>query len=223
MLSAWCAKHSPVPFVFSLDSLFQNRCKHPAVTSLEEHWQDKWLGELIIVGKLMALFCHAIANFVMTECAYISFIDVPSLVCEDPRYLNYSISFSVFPFIRLLIGGFALMLLTWWEFCFCQSWFPCHNKQQFSLVFQGIVGVLRWNYERAPSGVPYIFFQLTASSLLRITRCITLLRWLIRLIVLLFGQSHVLPFFRSGGIISDIVQSLGHKLSTGSDFLTYDG
>ena len=72
---------------------------------------------LIFVGKLMAVFPHSIAGLVTADydCArliFTSFIDVPSLVCVDPRYMNWSTSSSVFPFIHMLVDGLGLMLLT---------------------------------------------------------------------------------------------------------------
>ena len=51
----------------------------------------------------------------MAECAsasliFTSFIDVPSLVGVDPRFLNCIISSSVFPFIHVLVHGLGLLL-----------------------------------------------------------------------------------------------------------------
>ena len=65
----------------------------------------------------MALFFHSIASLVMAECAcasliFTSFTDVPSLVCVEPKYLNWSTSSSVCPFICMLVDGLNLMLLT---------------------------------------------------------------------------------------------------------------
>ena len=65
----------------------------------------------------MALFSHCISSLVMAEfdCAsliFTSFIDVPSLVYADLRYLEWSTSSCVFPFIYMLVDGLALMLLT---------------------------------------------------------------------------------------------------------------
>ena len=53
----------------------------------------------------------------MAECAcanliYISFNDVSSLVCVDPKYLNWSTSSSTFPFISILVDGLGFVLLT---------------------------------------------------------------------------------------------------------------
>ena len=69
------------------------------------------------MGKLMALLFHSIASLVVAECAYVSliftsFIDVPSLVCVDLKYLNWPTSSSVFPFIYMLVDGLGLMVLT---------------------------------------------------------------------------------------------------------------
>ena len=76
---------------------------------------QEWL-DLNFVENLMALFCHSIASLVEPECAcasviFTSFIDIPSLVCVDPRYLNLSTSSSVLPFIHILVNGHDLMLL----------------------------------------------------------------------------------------------------------------
>ena len=66
----------------------------------------------------MALFFHSsIASPVMAECAcaslvFTSFTDVLSLVCVEPKYLNWSTSSSVCPFICMLVDGLGLMLLT---------------------------------------------------------------------------------------------------------------
>ena len=64
----------------------------------------------------MALFFHSIASLAMAECAcarliFTSFIGAPSLVCVDPRYLNWSTSSSVFPFSHTLEYDHGLMLL----------------------------------------------------------------------------------------------------------------
>ena len=70
------------------------------------------------MGKLMALFFHSIASLVvMAECACASliftfFTDVLSLVCVEPKYMNWSTSLSVCPFICMLLGGLGLTLLT---------------------------------------------------------------------------------------------------------------
>ena len=69
------------------------------------------------MGKLMQLFLHSIASFVIAECAcaslmLTSFIDVPSLVCVDPRYMNWSTASRVFPFFHMLVDGLGLMRLT---------------------------------------------------------------------------------------------------------------
>ena len=66
----------------------------------------------------MALvFCstaQSTASLVMAECACASlifnfFVDVPSLVCVDPKYLNWSTSSS--GFIGMLVDGLGLVLL----------------------------------------------------------------------------------------------------------------
>ena len=64
----------------------------------------------------MALFFHSIASLVMAECAcpsviFTSFTDAPSLFCVEPKYLNWSASSGVCPFICMLADGFGLMLL----------------------------------------------------------------------------------------------------------------
>ena len=66
----------------------------------------------------MALVFHGTAGLVMAECACASLICTslmlfaPSLVCVEPKYLNWPTSSSVFPFIHMLKDGFGLMLLT---------------------------------------------------------------------------------------------------------------
>ena len=80
----------------------------------------------------------------MAECAcasliFTSFIDVPSLVCVDPNYLNWSTS-NTFSFIHILVDG---LTLCWWRrFCFRRSLFPCRNQQLFSPAFQWVGAVL---------------------------------------------------------------------------------
>ena len=64
----------------------------------------------------MALFFNSIASLVMAECActgliFTYFADVPSLVYVEPKYLNWSTSSSVCPFIHMLADGLGLMLL----------------------------------------------------------------------------------------------------------------
>ena len=65
----------------------------------------------------MVLFFHSIASLVMVQCAcaslnFTSFTDVPSLVCVEPKYLNWFTSPIVCPFISMLEDGLGLMLLT---------------------------------------------------------------------------------------------------------------
>ena len=65
----------------------------------------------------MALFFHSIASLVMAECAcasliFTSFTDVPSLVCVEPKHLNWYTSSSVCLFTCMLVDGLDLMLLT---------------------------------------------------------------------------------------------------------------
>ena len=43
--------------------------------------------------------------------SFTSFADVPSLVCVEPKYLNWSASSCVCPFICMLVDGLGLMLL----------------------------------------------------------------------------------------------------------------
>ena len=116
MIAIWYAKHPPVAYVFKgLDSPFQVRCQRPALTFIKQYWQDKWIVEFNHCGAKW--WYHSIASLFRTECAcvsliFTSFIDVPSLVCVDPRYLKWSTSSSVFPFIHMLISGIVLRLLT---------------------------------------------------------------------------------------------------------------
>ena len=80
-----------------LDSPLQFSRKRPALSSIDrlQHWQDKWLVEFYHCGKtIMALFFHSIASLVMAQCAFASliftsFTDVRSLVCVEPKYLNW--------------------------------------------------------------------------------------------------------------------------------------
>ena len=56
----------------------------------------------------MALFFHSNASLVMAECAcanliFTSFIDVPSLVCVEPKYLNWFKHLSV----HLVVGRWS--------------------------------------------------------------------------------------------------------------------
>ena len=65
----------------------------------------------------MAFFFHSTAGLVVAECACTclvstSYNDVQSLVCVDPKYLNWATSSSTFPFIHMLVEGLGLMLLT---------------------------------------------------------------------------------------------------------------
>ena len=99
----------------------------------------------MFVEKLMALFFHSVASLVNAECAcagliFTSFIDVPYLVCVNPRYLNCQ-----------FLTAFSQLSLCWWSwlnaddgnFAFIGSWIPCRIQQQFSPVFQWVAGVLR--------------------------------------------------------------------------------
>ena len=74
---------------------------------------------------------------VMVEYACISLIltslvDVLSLICVNPRWLNWSTSSSTFPIFCILVDGLDLMLLT----------SICRTQQLFSSVFQWDVGIL---------------------------------------------------------------------------------
>ena len=56
----------------------------------------------------MALFFQSIARLVIAECAcanliFTPFIDVPSLVCVDPKYLSLYTSSSGLPFLHTLV------------------------------------------------------------------------------------------------------------------------
>ena len=52
------------------------------------------------------------AECVCASLTFTPFIDVPCLICVDSKYLNWSTSSSVFPFIPMLVNGYGLMLLT---------------------------------------------------------------------------------------------------------------
>ena len=59
----------------------------------------------------MALFIHNITSLDMAKCAcacliFTSFVDVPSLVCVDPKYLNWPTSSSALSFIQMLVDLF---------------------------------------------------------------------------------------------------------------------
>ena len=47
-----------------------------------------------------------------TSLIFTFFTNVPSLVCVEPKYLNWSTSSSIYPFICMLLDGLGLMLLT---------------------------------------------------------------------------------------------------------------
>ena len=56
MLSVWYAKYSPVAFVFKgLNSPLQFRRQRPALISIAQYWQDKWLVESNILTKTDSL------------------------------------------------------------------------------------------------------------------------------------------------------------------------
>ena len=137
MFFLWYARHLPVAFVFkSLDSTLQIRRQHPAITSIEQYWQDKWFAQLIVVGNWRLCFFHSITSLVVTEyaCAsltFTSFIDVPSLLRVDHKYLNWSTS-SAF---------YSSTLWCCWR-GFCLWWFSYRIQQLFSPVFQWTVWVL---------------------------------------------------------------------------------
>ena len=63
----------------------------------------------------MALFFHSTARLVTAEYActcliFTSFIDVPSLVCVDPKYFNWSTYANTFSFVHKLVDGLDLIL-----------------------------------------------------------------------------------------------------------------
>ena len=91
-----------------------------------------YLQSFIFVWTLVGLllFLWSKASLVMVECAscstsllFSSFTDFPSVVCVDPRYLNWFTSHSIFPFIHILVD-MALAWCCWRWFCFCRSRFP---------------------------------------------------------------------------------------------------
>ena len=92
----------------------------------------------------MTLFFHT-AKLVTAECAFASliftsFYAAPSLVCVDPKYLNWFTSSSTFSFINMLLYGLSLMLLT--KILFLGSWFPYRIHKLFSPAFQWVVAAL---------------------------------------------------------------------------------
>ena len=65
----------------------------------------------------MIMLLYSIASLVMSECACVSlilttFTDVPSLVCVEPKHLNWSTHSSVCPFMCILVDGLGSVLLT---------------------------------------------------------------------------------------------------------------
>ena len=112
------AKHPSVAFVFKgLDSPFHVSRQCPALTSIWKHWQCNWPIEYNLCGNTDGFVFHSIASLVMAECAgasliFTSFTDFPSLVCVEPKYVKWSTSLSVCPFICMLVHGLNLMLLT---------------------------------------------------------------------------------------------------------------
>ena len=111
----WYAKHSPVAFVF------RSRLSKSAVSVQFSHpWSSidntSGLPSLIFVGKLMPSFFQRSARLVMAESACATVWSLLPLLmfrlwCVASRYLNWSISSSVFPFIHMLVDGLGLRLL----------------------------------------------------------------------------------------------------------------
>ena len=65
----------------------------------------------------MPLIPYRLLASTMTECAcasliFVSFTDVPSLVCVNPSYWNGSTSSRGSPVIHIFVDGLGLMLLT---------------------------------------------------------------------------------------------------------------
>ena len=66
---------------------------------------------------MLCFFSHNTASLDMAECAcasliFTSFNDVPSLVCVDHKYLNWSTSSNTFPLIHILVDGLGVMMKT---------------------------------------------------------------------------------------------------------------
>ena len=158
----------------------------------------------------MALFFHSIASNAMATCVCASLIftsckDVPSLVYVDPKYLLELVHlFQRFSSHQYVIRQYWLnavddnvafvgadfhavassFLQSFYDFLWCSKSFSTNSLQ---LNICSVVGSsVIWNLP-----VP---FHARFTALLRITRSMTLLGWLIRLIVLQFWQSRLLPF-----------------------------
>ena len=67
-----------------------------------------------------------------------SFIGVPSLVCVDLKYFNWSTSSTVFPFIHILVDGLGLTLLTR-VFAFVRTNFPTVSSSCFLHLFSELL------------------------------------------------------------------------------------
>ena len=91
---------------------------------------------------MIALFLCCTDSLVMPEWAsasltFTSFDDVISVVRVDPKYLNWSTSPNTFPFIRILVGGFGLMLLT--RILLFRSRFIFRKMQRFLQPFSELL------------------------------------------------------------------------------------
>ena len=81
MLPLWHAKHPPVALVLKgLDYPLQIRRQRPALTFIEQYWQDNWILEFnLCMASLLVLSWLSMLAPVWSLLPF--FIDVPSLVC----------------------------------------------------------------------------------------------------------------------------------------------
>ena len=91
------------------------------------------------MGKLLVLFFHSIAGLDMAEydCASLIFtflIGVPSFICVDPKYMNWSTA-------SLFHSSICWRMVPAWYFDKNFAFVEADFQQLFSLVFQWVVGV----------------------------------------------------------------------------------
>ena len=109
MLSVWHAKGSPVAFVFKgRDSPLQIRRRHPALTSIEQYWQDKWFVEFKLCCYLLALSWLSVLAPVWSELPLLMF-RFGLCGSEVSEVVHF---YSVLQCIDMLVDGRGLMLST---------------------------------------------------------------------------------------------------------------
>ena len=94
---------------------------------------------------MITLFLQSMVNLVMAECAcasltFTSFNDLPSLVCVDPKYLNWFTSSTNCPFTHMLVGDLDYAIDD--DFAFSQRHFHSVSHSCFLQSFGEAVGVL---------------------------------------------------------------------------------